>query len=53
MKIGFYQYIKEYIINLPYRSLAATLLLCLFIFQQSMANGLMQTPAKAGFKPQH
>ncbi len=48
MKIGFYEYIKEYIINFDCRPALAAMLLCLFLFKQGAAHGFMQTPAKAG-----
>jgi len=48
MKIGFYEYIKEYIINFDCRPTLAALLLCLFLFKQGTAHGFMQTPVKAG-----
>lgn len=43
MKIGFYEYIKEYIINFGYRPAAFTLLLCGFLFNQTVAKSFAQT----------
>jgi outer membrane receptor protein involved in Fe transport len=47
MKIGFYEYIKEYIINLDYRPMVAMLLLCTFLFNQGVARSFAQTPKES------
>lgn len=47
MKLGFYEYIKEYIINFDFRFAATALLLCLLLFKQGAVYAAAQTPAKA------
>ena len=48
MKIGFYDYIKEYFINLDYRPMVAIMVLCTFLFNQGMASSFAQTPKESG-----
>ncbi|RQO76488.1 hypothetical protein DBR40_11315 [Pedobacter sp. KBW01] len=48
MKLGFYAYIKEYILNFDCRFAATTLLMCLLLFKQGTTYGSIQTPAKPG-----
>ncbi|SDG57844.1 Outer membrane receptor proteins, mostly Fe transport [Pedobacter terrae] len=48
MKIGFYDYIKEYFINLDYRPIVAIMVLCTFLFNQGMASSFAQTPKESG-----
>ncbi|NMN37627.1 TonB-dependent receptor [Pedobacter sp. SG918] len=47
MKIGFYEYIKEYIINFGYRPAAFMLMLCILLFNQGIAKSLEQTPRES------
>lgn len=47
MKIGFYDYIKEYFINLDYRPMVAIMVLCTFLFNQGMASSFAQTPKES------
>lgn len=48
MKIGFYEYIKEYIINFNYRPAALMLVLCTLLFNQAIARSFEQTPGESG-----
>ena len=48
MKIGFYEYIKEYIINFNYRPAAFMLVLYTLLFNQSIARNFEQTPKESG-----
>lgn len=47
MKIGFYDYIKEYFINLDYRPMVALMVLFTFLFNQGMASSFAQTPKES------
>ncbi|TBO40745.1 TonB-dependent receptor [Pedobacter kyonggii] len=47
MKIGFYEYIKEYIISFDYRPTAIMLLLCVLLFNQALARSFEQTPGES------
>lgn len=47
MKIGFYEYIKEYIINFDYRPAAFMLVLCALLSNQALARNFEQTPGES------
>lgn len=47
MKIGFYEYIKEYIINFDYRPAAFMLMLSALLFNQALARSFEQTPRES------
>lgn len=47
MKIGIYEYIKEYIINLDYRPLVTFIILSTFLFNEAVANSFVQRPEES------
>jgi len=47
MKIGFYEYIKEYIIHFDYKPVAVMLMLCTFLFNLAIAKSFEQTPGES------